>query len=282
MPRPAPAQVAPGVHRLGDHGVNFYLIEDDDGLVLIDAGLPGHREQLSGLLADLGRSLADVRAVLLTHGHLDHTGLAHTLQQAGADIWVQQQDAAILHDGPRSSSRHSKPERSMLPYLLRRPSTLALPLQPDPPGALPPGAMKSTTFQGNDMNSIPPNSEADTADYHRPRVMHVPAGQGVVKWMSGDVYETMAPAKTTNGAPGFTDCWVPPGNGPVAHAHKSADGSFYLITGSLEFLNGDKTFVAHAGDFVFVPRGTRHRFRNTTDKESHMISFFTPGGAEAL
>jgi len=132
------------------------------------------------------------------------------------------------------------------------------------------------------MNSIPPNSEADTADYHRPRVMHVPAGQGVVKWMSGDVYETMAPAKTTNGALGFTDCWVPPGNGPVAHVHKSADESFYLITGSLEFLNGDKTFVAHAGDFVFVPRGTRHRFRNTTDKESHMISFFTPGGAEAL
>jgi len=96
---------------------------------MIDAGLPAHREQLRGLLAGLGRSLADVRAVLLTHGHLDHTGLAHSLQEAGADIWVHQQDAAILRDGPRSGMRHSKPERSMLPYLLRRPSALVLPFQ---------------------------------------------------------------------------------------------------------------------------------------------------------
>jgi glyoxylase-like metal-dependent hydrolase (beta-lactamase superfamily II) len=127
MSRPAPAQVAPGVYRLGDHSVSFYLVEDPGGLVLIDAGLPAHREQLRGLLAGLGRSPADVRAVLLTHGHLDHTGLARTLQQAGAAIWIHQQDAAILRDGPRSGNRHSKPERSMLPYLLRRPSALVLP-----------------------------------------------------------------------------------------------------------------------------------------------------------
>jgi quercetin dioxygenase-like cupin family protein len=132
------------------------------------------------------------------------------------------------------------------------------------------------------MNSIPPSTDDRPSDYHVPRVLHVPAGQGVVKWMSGDVYETMAPAPSTNGVLGFTDCWVPPGNGPVAHVHKSADESFCLITGSLEFLNGDRTFVASASDFVFVPRGTRHRFRNITDKESHMVSFFTPGGAEAL
>ncbi|MGH1553559.1 hypothetical protein ACRAWF_20995 [Streptomyces sp. L7] len=52
----APTQVAAGAHRLGDHGVNFYLIEDPDGLVLIDAGLPAHLGQLRTLLADLGRS----------------------------------------------------------------------------------------------------------------------------------------------------------------------------------------------------------------------------------
>jgi glyoxylase-like metal-dependent hydrolase (beta-lactamase superfamily II) len=73
--------------------------------------------------------VADVRAVLLTHGHLDHTGLAHTLQEAGAVIWIHERDAAILYDGPRSATRHAKPERSMLPYLLRRPSSLALPFQ---------------------------------------------------------------------------------------------------------------------------------------------------------
>ncbi|MCY0937275.1 MBL fold metallo-hydrolase [Streptomyces sp. H34-S4] len=121
-------RVAPGVDRLGDGIVNFYLVEDPDGLLLVDAGLPAHLGQLREHLAGSGRSLSDIRAVLLTHGHPDHTGLAHALHQAGADIWVHQEDAAILRDGPRSAMRHAKPERSMLPYLLRRPAALATPL----------------------------------------------------------------------------------------------------------------------------------------------------------
>ncbi|MFE2068502.1 cupin domain-containing protein [Streptomyces sp. NPDC059467] len=132
------------------------------------------------------------------------------------------------------------------------------------------------------MSSAPPNNSTEIADYFRPRVQHVAAEKGVTKWMSGDVYETMATAESTGGALGFTVCWVPPGNGPVAHVHRSADESFYLVSGSLEFLNGDQTFMAHAGDFVFVPRGTRHRFRNTGAEEAHMVSFFTPGGGEGL
>src|SRR5690242_11734472 len=132
------------------------------------------------------------------------------------------------------------------------------------------------------MSSAPPNSDTKTPDPYRPCVSHVPAGEGVVKWMSGDVYEIKATAESTNGALGFIDCRVPPGNGPVAHVHKSADEAFYLVSGALEFLNGDRTFVANAGDFVFVPRGTRHRFRNITDEETHMVAFYTPGGGEAL
>jgi hypothetical protein len=31
-----------------------------------------------------------------------------------------------------------------------------------------------------------------------------------------------------------------------------------------------------------VPKGTRHRFRNITDEETHMVAFYTPGGGEAL
>jgi glyoxylase-like metal-dependent hydrolase (beta-lactamase superfamily II) len=151
MSRPAPVQVAPGVHRLGDHGVNFYLIEDPDGLVLVDAGLPAHLEQLGALLDDLGRSVADIRAVLLTHGHLDHTGLAHTLQKAGADIWIHERDAGILRDGPRSVNRHAKPERSMLPYLLRRPSALALPLQLARSGAFTAPAVQAARVFDTDL-----------------------------------------------------------------------------------------------------------------------------------
>ena len=121
-------QVAPSVERLGDDMVNFYLIDHPDGLLLIDAGLPGHLEPLREHLHRSGRSLHDIRAVLLTHGHLDHTGLVTAVQQAGAEVWIHEADAAILADGPRSSMRHAKPERSMLPYLLRRPSSISGPL----------------------------------------------------------------------------------------------------------------------------------------------------------
>lgn len=170
MSRPAPTRVAPGVHRLGDHGVNFYLIEDPDGLILVDTGVPAHREQLLGLLADLGRSPADVRAVLLTHGHPDHTGLAHFLQEAGADIWVHRQDAAILHDGPRSGFRHSKPERSMLPYLLRRPSALALPLQLARSGAFTAPAVQNTRAFDADqvLENVPGSPQAVALPGHTP------------------------------------------------------------------------------------------------------------------
>ncbi|MDT0421584.1 MBL fold metallo-hydrolase [Streptomyces evansiae] len=120
--------VAPGIDRLGDDVVNFYLVHHPDGLLLVDAGLPAHLRQLRAHLATTGRSLSDIRAVLLTHTHPDHTGLAAPVHAAGAEIWTPRADAATLTDGPRSSLRHAKPERSMAPYLLRRPAALATPL----------------------------------------------------------------------------------------------------------------------------------------------------------
>lgn len=133
IPNHAPQQsrdlVAPGVHRLGSDVVNFYLIEHPDGLVLVDAGLPGHFDQLQETVTRLGRELTDIRSVLLTHAHPDHTGLAERLRvEAGAEIWIHRHDAPILADGPRSATKHAKPERSVVPYLLRRPAAIRTPL----------------------------------------------------------------------------------------------------------------------------------------------------------
>ena len=50
---------------------NATYIETDSGGLLVDAGLPPRR--ISALLAQIGRDLTDVNAVLLTHGHTDHT-----------------------------------------------------------------------------------------------------------------------------------------------------------------------------------------------------------------
>jgi glyoxylase-like metal-dependent hydrolase (beta-lactamase superfamily II) len=170
MSRPAATQLAPGLHRLGDHIVNFYLIEEPDGLVLIDAGVPAHSSLLRDQLAELGATTADIRAVLLTHGHPDHTGLAQSLQQAGADIWVHEQDAKILRSGPRSGMRHAKPERSMVPYLLRRPAAIATPLHLARAGAFTAPAVPDVRVFDTDrrLDEVPGAPQAITLPGHTP------------------------------------------------------------------------------------------------------------------
>lgn len=158
------------VHRLGDDFVAFYLIDHPDGLVLVDAGLPGHLRQLRDYLTRSGRSLRDIRAVLLTHGHPDHTGLAATLNDAGADVWIHQGDAAILADGPRSALRHAKPERSMLPYLLRRPAGIGAPLHLARKGAFTASPVRNTrTFDGDQrLDDVPGRPQAIGLPGHTP------------------------------------------------------------------------------------------------------------------
>ncbi|MGI5397391.1 cupin domain-containing protein [Streptomyces sp. CA-251251] len=98
--------------------------------------------------------------------------------------------------------------------------------------------------------------------------------------MAGDEYVIKVNSNDTSGSLGFVVATVPPGSGPIAHLHRHSDEAFYLLHGELEFLDGDETFMAAEGDFVFVPRGVRHRFKNVSTTEVKMAFFFTPGGPE--
>ena len=68
--------VAPGIHMVQSHHVNCYLLEDADGLTLVDAGLPRVWNELGWAVRDLGRAPADLKALVLTHAHFDHVGVA--------------------------------------------------------------------------------------------------------------------------------------------------------------------------------------------------------------
>jgi glyoxylase-like metal-dependent hydrolase (beta-lactamase superfamily II) len=67
-------QVADGVYRVPARHANTYLVEAEDGMVLVDTGLPGSQKKILGAIAGLGRKPSDIKLVLLTHRHLDHIG----------------------------------------------------------------------------------------------------------------------------------------------------------------------------------------------------------------
>jgi glyoxylase-like metal-dependent hydrolase (beta-lactamase superfamily II) len=74
--------------------VNVYLIEDQRGVTVIDAGVRGQWGDLHRELEMMGRSLSDIRGLILTHGDSDHLGFAERLrQEVGAPVFVHEEDA---------------------------------------------------------------------------------------------------------------------------------------------------------------------------------------------
>ena len=68
--------ITDNVHFARTDLVNWTLVTGDNGVILIDAGFPGQRDEVLGSLRQLGFEAADVRAILLTHAHVDHFGTA--------------------------------------------------------------------------------------------------------------------------------------------------------------------------------------------------------------
>ncbi|HKR67769.1 MAG TPA: MBL fold metallo-hydrolase [Streptosporangiaceae bacterium] len=90
-------KIAPGIHRIGSNSmINAYLVEQAGEVTIIDAGVSGFYSQLDKELAAMGRSPADVRALVLTHGHTDHIGFAERVRrERQVPVSVHEADAAL-------------------------------------------------------------------------------------------------------------------------------------------------------------------------------------------
>lgn len=89
-------QPAPGVHRLGERLVNWFVIEEGGRLTIVDAGNPKQYGQLPSLLDSLGRRVTDIEAIVLTHAHGDHLGSsARISSEADAPVHVHADDVAL-------------------------------------------------------------------------------------------------------------------------------------------------------------------------------------------
>jgi glyoxylase-like metal-dependent hydrolase (beta-lactamase superfamily II) len=114
MAEPIVARINDEVVRLGTSAVNWYLLADDDGVTVIDAALPKYRTQLGAGLRELGRTLPDVKAIVLTHAHADHVGFAEQLrQELDIPVYVHGDDEQLA----TTAKRVGRNDGSMLPYL---------------------------------------------------------------------------------------------------------------------------------------------------------------------
>jgi quercetin dioxygenase-like cupin family protein len=112
------------------------------------------------------------------------------------------------------------------------------------------------------------------------RLFHRPVATGPAYWGPGDHYTFLVTGEESGGAYFAMEALVPPGGGPPAHVHTREDETFYVTEGEIEFVLGDETVIAGPGDFVNVPRGTVHCFRNAGSEPARMVLTFTPAGME--
>jgi glyoxylase-like metal-dependent hydrolase (beta-lactamase superfamily II) len=91
--------VVPGVHRIEDSFTNWYLVEEDGRLTIVDCGVPSSWDSLQDALGQIGRTQDDIEAVVLTHVHFDHVGFA---ERARAELNVP----VYVHENDFSVTRH--------------------------------------------------------------------------------------------------------------------------------------------------------------------------------
>ena len=77
--------------------VNAFIVDGDEGVTLVDTGMPNRQGAVTEALGDIGRSAKDITSILLTHAHLDHYGGAAALWAASsADVFASHEDAAVI------------------------------------------------------------------------------------------------------------------------------------------------------------------------------------------
>jgi mannose-6-phosphate isomerase-like protein (cupin superfamily) len=122
------------------------------------------------------------------------------------------------------------------------------------------------------------SEQHETADARQ--AFHPRSSTDVVYWGRGDGATFLATGKDINGADTRFESVVAPGGGPPPHIHHHEDETFYLLERSLQLRLGESTVVAQAGDYMRVPRGMVHAFRNVGEHMARMLVRFVPGGVE--
>lgn len=95
-----PFHILGNIYYVGTEGLAVFLVKGENGHVLIDGGLPGYEHIIIDNIKTLGFDIKDVKILLNTHAHFDHSGgLAALKEASGAELWASEGDVSALEGG---------------------------------------------------------------------------------------------------------------------------------------------------------------------------------------
>jgi len=111
-----PTRLFDNLYFIGTKGVATYAITTADGIILIDAGYPGRVEPtLVAGMKKLGLDPANIKYVIVTHGHVDHYGGASYLQEHfGSHVALSAIDWDLIAPKPGAKNGDPRPRRDVV------------------------------------------------------------------------------------------------------------------------------------------------------------------------
>ncbi len=95
-----PFRVIDNIYYVGTEGLASYLIVTPAGNILIDAALPESAPLIEASIAKLGFKTSDIKILLNSHAHFDHSGgLAQLKKDSGAALAAMRGDVSALEGG---------------------------------------------------------------------------------------------------------------------------------------------------------------------------------------
>ncbi len=99
-----------------------------------------------------------------------------------------------------------------------------------------------------------------------------------VRNMPGNNVRYLATGASTGGQFGlYRWDFGPKRSGPDPHFHRTISESFFVLSGTVRLYDGTSWVSATEGDFLYVPQGGIHGFRNESGQPASMLILFTPG-----
>lgn len=94
----------------------------------------------------------------------------------------------------------------------------------------------------------------------------------------GTAYHYLSTTVSTGGEYGLYRVDMGPEfGGPSTHFHKAMSESFFILSGTMRLFDGRRWIDATSGDYLYVPVGGLHAFRNESGEPASMLMLFAPG-----